>query len=87
MRVLLDYFHLNLPIPQKFKALVYYSVKIFHHDFDVYQGIILWYDRTYIDSLEDSGIESDNDVFACFEVGFKLSIQAIQTFFLNKTLG
>ena len=66
MRVLLDYFHSNFPIPQKFKTIVYYSVKTFPHDFGDYQEIVLWYDRDYIEALEESETESDNEVFDLF---------------------
>jgi len=66
MRVLLDYFHSSFPIPQKFKTLAYYSAKTFHHDFGDYQEIVLWYDREYMDTLEESEIESDTEVFEVF---------------------
>ena len=66
MKVLLDYLHQNFPIPQKFKTFVYYSVKTFHHDFGDYQEIVLWYDRDYIESLENSETESENEVFELF---------------------
>jgi len=72
MRVLLDYFHSSFPIPQKFKTLAYYSVKTFHHDFGDYQEIILWYDREYLDSLEDSEIESETQVFEVFWSWFRV---------------
>jgi len=66
MRVLLDYFHSGFPIPQKFKTLAYYSVKTFHHDFGDYQEIVLWYDREYFDSLEESEVEADLQMFNLF---------------------
>jgi hypothetical protein len=72
MRMLLDYFHSSFPIPQKFKTLAYYSVKTFHHDFGDYQEIVLWYDREYIDSLEDSNIESDSEFFDLFWTWFRV---------------
>ncbi len=72
MRVLLDYFHSSFPIPQKFKTLAYYSIKTFQHDFGDYQEIVLWYDRDYIDSLEESEIESDNEIFDLFWTWFRV---------------
>jgi hypothetical protein len=75
MRVLLDYFHSSFPIPQQFKTIAYYSVKTFQHDFGDYQEIVLWYDRSYITSLEASEIESEMQVhlktrfMICFGVG------------------
>lgn len=72
MRVLLDYFHSTFPIPQKFKTIAYYSVKTFQHDFGDYQEIVLWYDRDYIDSLENSEIESDNEIFDLFWTWFRV---------------
>jgi len=72
MRVLLDYFRSGFPIPQKFKTLTYYSVKTFHHDFGDYQEIVLWYDRSYFDSLEDSEIESDIEIFDLFWTWFRV---------------
>jgi len=72
MRVLLDYFHSSFPIPQKFKSLAYYSVKTFHHDFGDYQEIVLWYDRSNLDSLEESEIESENEVHEVFWSWFRV---------------
>jgi hypothetical protein len=72
MRVLLNYFHSSFPIPWKFKTLAYYSVKTFHHDFGDYQEIVLWYDREYLDSLEDSEIESEMQVFEVFWSWFRV---------------
>ncbi len=72
MRVLLDYFRHNLPIPRMFKTLAYYSVKTFHHEFGDYQEIVLWYDREYLDSLEESEIESDNEFFVLFWRWFRV---------------
>ena len=72
MRVLLDYFHSSFPIPQKFKTLAYYSIKTFQHDFGDYQEIVLWDDRDYIDSLEESEIESDNEFFDLFWAWFRV---------------
>lgn len=72
MRILLDYFHQNFPIPQKFKTIAYYSVKTFHHDFGDYQEIVLWYDRDYVNSLEESEIESDNESFELFWSWFRV---------------
>jgi hypothetical protein len=72
MRVLLDYFRNNFPIPQKFKTLAYYSIKTFDHDFGQYKEIVLWYDREYFDSLEDSEIESDSEVFELFWSWFRV---------------
>ena len=72
MRVLLNYFHSSFPIPWKFKTLAYYSVKSFHHDFGDYQEIVLWYDREYVDSLEDSEIESEMQVYELFWSWFRV---------------
>jgi hypothetical protein len=72
MRMLLDYFHSSFPIPQKFKTLAYYSAKKFHHDFGDYQEIVLWYDREYVESLEDSEIESENEVYEVFWSWFRV---------------
>jgi hypothetical protein len=72
MRVLLDYFQSSFPIPQKFKTLAYYSVKTFQHDFGDYHEIVLWYDRSYFDSLEDSEIDSENEIFDLFWTWFRV---------------
>jgi hypothetical protein len=72
MRVLLNYFRNNFPIPQKFKTISYYSIKTFHHDFGDYQEIVLWYNRSYLDSLEGSEIESDNEIFEVFWSWFRV---------------
>lgn len=65
-RVLLNFFHSNFPIPQQFRTLAYYSAKTFHHDFGDYQEIVLWYDREYIDLLEESEDEPDQEKFDLF---------------------
>ncbi|HAQ21745.1 MAG TPA: hypothetical protein DCR40_21320 [Prolixibacteraceae bacterium] len=72
MQVLLDYFHSSFPIPQKFKTMAYYSVKTFHHDFGDYQEIVLWYDCDYINSLEESEIESDHEIYDLFWTWFRV---------------
>ena len=72
MRVLLDYFHSSFPIPQKFKTLAYYSIKTFHHDFGDYQEIVLWYDRSYFESLEESEIESETQILEVFRTWFHI---------------
>ena len=72
MRVLLDYFRHNLPIPRMFKTWAYYSIMTFHHDFGDYQEIVLWYDREYVDSLEDSEIESEMQVHELFWSWFRV---------------
>ena len=71
-RVLMDFFHSNFPIPQKFKTLVNYSAKTFHHDFGDYQEIVLWYQREYFDSLEESEVETDQEMFDLFWSWFKV---------------
>ena len=72
MRVLLEYFHSSFPIPQKFKSLAYYSAKTFHHDFGDYQEIVLWYDRSNLDSLGEFEIESDIEFFDVFWSWFRV---------------
>jgi hypothetical protein len=72
MRVLLDFFHANFAIPQKYKTLAYYSVKTFHHDFGDYQEIVLWHDREYFDSLEESEVEADQEMYDLFWSWFKV---------------
>ena len=47
-------------------------MKIFCHDFGDYQEIVLWYDRSYFDSLEDSEIESDIEIFDVFWSWFRV---------------
>jgi hypothetical protein len=72
MRVLLDYFQSNFPIPQKFKTMAYYSVKTFPHDFGDYQEIVLWYDRDCIDSLEESEDEAEQAKHELFWTWFRV---------------
>jgi len=72
MRVLLDYFHTTFPIPQKFKTMAYYSAKTFQHDFGDYQEIVLWYERSYFDSLEASESESEMQVHDLFWSWFRV---------------
>lgn len=72
MKVLLDYFHQNFPIPRKFIIHAYYSIKTFQHDFGDYQEIVLWYDRSWLDSLKDSETETENEVFDLFWSWFRI---------------
>jgi hypothetical protein len=72
MWVLLAHFHSSFPIPQKFKTLAYYSVKTFQHDFGDYQEIVLWYNRSFLDSMEASETESDNEFFDLFWTWFRV---------------
>ena len=76
MRVLLDHFHHTYPIPQKFKTLAYYSVKTFHHDFGDYKEVVLWCDREYFDSLDESEVEADQEMYDLFWSWFNV-IEAV----------
>ncbi len=66
MRVLLKYFQRKFPIPRMFQTVAYYSVKTFHHDFGDYQEIVLWYDRSWLEMLEESEAESERETFDLF---------------------
>lgn len=66
MRIILDFFHKNFPIPEGFKSSAYFSIKTFPHDFGSYQEVVLWYDDRYLTELEESEIEADNQLFDQF---------------------
>jgi hypothetical protein len=66
MNVLLKYFKTNFPIPVMFKSMAYYAIKSFDHDFGTYQEIVLWYDRSEIDSYEYSDDEAEQNKHELF---------------------
>lgn len=72
MKVLLSYFHHNFPIPAGFKTMAYYSVKTFPHDFGDYHEVVLWYDRDYLNELEESEDEADQQTADLFWSWFRV---------------
>lgn len=72
MKVLLHFMRERFPVPCMFRSLAYYSVKTFHHDFGDYKEVVLWYDRDYIDELEESEDESEQDKADLFWSWFRV---------------
>jgi hypothetical protein len=66
LRILLDFFKENYPIPEPFINMAYFSQKAFPHDFGTYHEIVLIYDDCKLSGWESSELESENDLFDQF---------------------
>jgi len=66
LRILLEYFQANYPVPDEFAPKAYYHIKAFNHDFGTYHEIAVIFDDQYLSTLKDSELESDNDLFDQF---------------------
>ncbi len=54
LRILLEYFQANYPVPAEFTTRVYYSIKAFNHDFGTYHEIVVIFDDQCLSNLKDS---------------------------------
>jgi len=66
LRILLDFFKENYPIPEPFINMSYYSVKAFPHDFGTYHEIVLIYDDGKLSGWESSELELESELFDQF---------------------
>ena len=66
LRILLDFFKENFPIPEPFINMAYYSIKAFPHDFGTYHEIVLIYDDGKLSGWESSVIELESVWFDQF---------------------
>lgn len=66
LRILLDSFKENYPIPEPFISMAYYSIKAFHHDFGTYHEIVLIYDDCQLSGWESSDLDLENELFDKF---------------------
>ena len=66
LRILLDFFKENYPIPEPFINMAYFLQKAFPHDFGTYHEIVLIYDDRKLSGWESSELESENDLFDQF---------------------
>jgi hypothetical protein len=66
LRILLEFFQANYPVPDEFVSRIYYYIKAFNHDFGTYHEMVVIYDDDYLSTLEESDLESDNDLFDKF---------------------
>ncbi|HCY41791.1 MAG TPA: hypothetical protein DHV48_10610 [Prolixibacteraceae bacterium] len=76
LKVLLNHFRQNYPVLQCFKSIAYYSTKTFAHDFGIYQEVVLWYNREYIEELYESESEADQELSDLFWTWFRI-IEAV----------
>jgi hypothetical protein len=66
LRILLEFLQANYPVPDEFASKTYFSIKAFNHDFGTYHELVVMYDDDYLSTLEESDLESDNDLFDKF---------------------
>ncbi len=66
LRILLEYFQANYPVPDEFASKAYYSTKAFSHDFGTYHELVVIFDDQYLSALEESKIELENELFDKF---------------------
>lgn len=66
LRILLDFFKENHPIPEPFINMAYYSIKAFPHDFGTYHEIVLIYNDCLLSGWEASEVELENEWFDKF---------------------
>lgn len=66
LRILIDFFQENYPIPEPFVSMAYYSIKAFPHDFGTYHEIVLIYDDGKLSGWESSVLESESNWFDQF---------------------
>lgn len=66
LRILLDFFKENYPIPEPFINMAFYSIKAFLHDFGTYHEIVLIYDDCKLSGWESSELDLESDLFDQF---------------------
>ena len=66
LRILLDFFKVNYPIPEPFVNMAYYSQKSFPHDFGTYHEIVLIYDDCKLSEYESSELDMEKELFDQF---------------------
>jgi hypothetical protein len=66
LHILLEFFQANYPVPDEFASKAYYCIKAFNHDFGTYHEVVVIFDDQYLSTLEDSGLESEIELFGKF---------------------
>jgi len=66
LRILLEFLQTNYPVPDEFASKANYSIKAFNHDFGTYHEVVVIFDDQYLSALEESELESDNELFDKF---------------------
>ena len=66
LRIVLEFLQANYPVPDEFASRSYYYIKAFNHDFGTYHELVVIFDDNYLATLEESELESDNDLFGKF---------------------
>ncbi len=66
LRILLEFLQANYPVPDEFAPKAYYHIKAFNHDLGTYHEIAVIFDDLYLSTLEESELESDNELFNKF---------------------
>ena len=72
LRILHEFLQANYPVPDEFASKAYYYIKAFNHDFGTYHEVVVIFDDHYLSTLEESELESDNDLFEKFWNWFNL---------------
>ena len=66
LRILLEFLQANYPVPDEFAPKAYYYIKAFNHDFGTYHELVVIFDDQYLSTLEESELESVNELFDKF---------------------
>ena len=66
LRIVHEFLHANYPVPDELASRAYYYIKAFNHDFGTYHELVIIFDDNYLSTLEESELESDNDLFDKF---------------------
>ena len=66
LRILLEFLQAYYPVPDEFASKAYYYIKAFNHDFGTYHEVVVIFDDLYLSTLEDSELESENELFDKF---------------------
>lgn len=72
LQILYEFLQANYPIPDEFASKAYYYIKAFNHDFGTYHEVVVIFDDHYLSTLEDSELESGNELFDKFWNWFNL---------------
>ncbi|MDD2307193.1 MAG: hypothetical protein PHP53_20990 [Prolixibacteraceae bacterium] len=66
LRILLELLQANYQVPDEFASKASYYIKAFNHDFGTYHEVVAIFDNLYLSTLEESELESDNELFDKF---------------------
>lgn len=72
LRILHEFLQANYSVPDEFASKAYYCIKAFNHDFGTYHEAVVIFDDHYLSILEESELESENELFEKFWNWFNL---------------